>query len=458
LSLTGSSVNSGGWISIVSPFVLGAESPALGDDAPAGVAPSAIGSADVRYVGYASTAPQYAAAGEDPADGTLSIGIATEGNWTSLGSTVYPVIDYDTDGDGVPNFETIVWKYTADTDFTTAETYEVVDTGSGPSLGSMVDLFPVNGLWASLETSVFDSNVLVAPVSLATLGITPGDEVSVSVEMWSALYDGGPIDTVDAFTIDPYTPDFWFDDGSVGSQWFYDSSDAGTVVHREADSNGSLLLLHAMNADGARAEIVPVTAASTETTTGLEVSGTLAEGSEQTLTATVNPAESTGTVVFTDGGTELGSAPVNSGVAELTVSLAAGEHSLVAAFTPDTSAFTGSQSEPVTVEIAARANSSMRVAMPHKVTDQMSAPILVILRSTSEPTGTIEVIEDGTVLTDTTVHTFGNSGLAWVQVPPLMAGTHHLTIAYSGNDQVAPTSTDRNLRVIATSYGHHRWN
>ncbi len=79
------------------------------------------------------------------------------------------------DGDGTPDFETIVWKYSAGTDLTTVETYRIVDG----ALGAMVDLNVVNGLTADVQTTVFDNNVLVAPISMAALGITAGHDAVV---------------------------------------------------------------------------------------------------------------------------------------------------------------------------------------------------------------------------------------------------------------------------------------
>jgi hypothetical protein len=61
-------------------------------------------------------------------------------------------------------------------------------------------------------------------------------------------------------------------------------------------------------------------------------------GAAVTLTATVSPATATGTVTFIDGGTAIGTGTLNaSGVATLSIStLAAGSHSLIAAYGGDT--------------------------------------------------------------------------------------------------------------------------
>lgn len=87
------------------------------------------------------------------------------------------------------------------------------------------------------------------------------------------------------------------------------------------------------------------------TTTTLIVSGTPSASSPVTLTATVSPASSTGTVVFTAGGTTLGSAPVVDGVATLTVALAAGDYSVVASYSGDTTS-SDSVSPPLAFTVA----------------------------------------------------------------------------------------------------------
>ena len=78
-------------------------------------------------------------------------------------------------------------------------------------------------------------------------------------------------------------------------------------------------------------------------------------GAPLTLTATLSPAAAAGQVVFREGDTVVGSASVSGGVARAeVVPTIAGEHSYVAVFTPDDpTLFTGSQSEVLTVAVAA---------------------------------------------------------------------------------------------------------
>jgi hypothetical protein len=97
---------------------------------------------------------------------------------------------------------------------------------------------------------------------------------------------------------------------------------------------------------------VPTT---TSTTLGVSPS-TVEEGGEVTLTATVSP-DAPGSVAFTDGTSNLGSAPVSDGTAVLTTSsLSVGAHQVVAVFTPtDSAAFAGSSSGAAAVTVTATA-------------------------------------------------------------------------------------------------------
>src|SRR5665647_3534871 len=140
------------------------------------LAASIAGAVDLKAVGFTSTAPAIEAARGDPATGTLGLGIATYGEWASLGGAVVPIIDTDIDGDGIWDLETYVWKYAADLDITTVETYSLsYNRNDGYSFVALVDLWQANGLSGALDTSVFDSNVLVVPMTLANVGITPRD-------------------------------------------------------------------------------------------------------------------------------------------------------------------------------------------------------------------------------------------------------------------------------------------
>lgn len=256
LDLDGRGVASGGWFSLVAPFELKTTSPRLEADAAVDASASAIAAADVRAVGFTSTAPQVAADGGDPADGVIGIGVAVDGEWASLGSVSIPAVEVDVDSDGTADFEVAAIKYNSETDLTLAATFTLKDwtapDGTEYEAGDNVDLQPINSVWGNVDTSVFDNNVVVIPVGIGSLGIEEGDVPTFQVLTYSPYSQAADqlVDATETFTGDPYDPAYWFDGGD---QLLYVGADDTSIpVHRsqaavEAGS-GKLLLLHLHNA------------------------------------------------------------------------------------------------------------------------------------------------------------------------------------------------------------------
>jgi subtilisin family serine protease len=464
LTLSGRGVDAGGWTSLVAPLVLGATSPKL-EDVPGFItSDSAIASGDLRQIGWTSTGPQQAAAGGDAADGYLGIGIAVDGDWATLGQAVLPIVDWDTDGDGSADFQTVVSKLSSATDVTAAITYDL-------ATGDTVDAQAVNGAFGDVDTTVFDNSVLVVPVGIAALGLAPGDTPAVTVWTYSdyAADPSGTVDVADTFTVDPYDPPFWFDAGVTDSLWAVASDSTELTVHRSTTSATpatQLLVLHSHNADPTtRAQLLDVAVpAATETSTTLKVSGTKKAGAELTLTATVSPKEATGTVSFTDGGTEVATAAVTDGKATAKVRLGGGSHSLTAVFTPDTAEFAGSTSAAVPVTIAASGSSTAITlsSSSGRYGSEVSATVTVT-GQTAQPTGAVEIREGSTVLaTGELVAGEGTTAAVTIALPrDLKAGSHTLTAVYTGSADVATSKSQRAYRVIATvpsiSIGTDAW-
>ncbi|NCT92178.1 S8 family serine peptidase [Cellulomonas sp. APG4] len=371
LTLTGRGVDGGGWTSLVAPFTLMASSPQLEDVPDTGTSESSIRAADLRHIGFASTAPQLAAAGDPEAgSGTIGIGIATEGEWASLGTNVVPIIDTDVDGDGIWDLETYVWKYGPELDFTTVETYALehdAETGAY-ELGDLLDLAPVNGLWADLDTTVFDNDVVVAPINIDAVGIEAGDTPRFTVATYSpyAPDASGIVDEAEPFTADPFAPPYWFDggEGTEDSLWFLGAPGEAFTVHRTAEATQDLLLLHTRNVDGERAQVVDVTVTEPEPEPELDAS-------------------------------------------------------------------------------------HLAVVAPTSFPRGLPVPVAVVVRSEGgEPTGTVEVSEGGEVIASAKVHTYRRLGFATVLLPrDLATGAHALTITYTGNDVVAPSSAEHTLTI-----------
>ena len=364
LEITGRGVASGGWLSLMAPMALLASSPQVPEP---GVitSPSAVGAGDLASIGFSSTAPQLVAEGYDPAAyGTLALGITTHGEWASLGSSVVPIINTDIDSDGIWDAETYVWKYGPGLDFTVVMTYALeFDPGTGYTYGGLLELYPVNGLWADYDTTVFDNDVLVVPMGLAALGSAPGDVATFVVATYS-LYapDGsGYVDVVGPFTADPYDPPVWFDGGpgSAGSLWFVGQPGADVTVHRRADvSSAELLVLHTHNRSGERAQVVTA---------------------------------------------------------------------------------------------ASRDASTLVVAGPRRMPAGVPVPVPVIVRSSgATPTGTVQVLEGDRLLAVAPVVAHGKVGATLLILPrTLTPGQHQLTVRYSGNAAVAPSSASYDLAVFS---------
>lgn len=449
LELTGRGVASGGWFSLAAPLVLGATSPQLEDDPRVETSPSAVAAGDLRYVGWASTAPQRAALGESAEDGYLGIGIATQGEWATLGRYTLPVIDLDIDGDGAWDTQTVVQKLDPASDVTVQATFDYVTD-------ELLDVQPVNGVFGDVETTVFDNNVAVVPLSLADVGITPG--TTPTVRVWTASeYAADPSEVVDEaepFTVDPFTPPFWFSTGTPDTLWFLAGPDAPITVHRtEAAKAGEsqLLVLHSRNTTTTnRAQVVDVTVPeATPTTTALKVSGSARAGAELTLTATVTPAEATGTVRFLDGDTEVAAVPVAAGTATAKVRLGAGTHALSAVFTPDGAAYAASTSEVVSTKVAKSGSTlGLTLSKASGTPGQAVSATVTVTGRTAAPTGTVELRERGTVLGTGTLVTDGLKGTVTIALPTdLPLGTHQITAVYTGSADVESSSTQRSYRV-----------
>ena len=203
--------------------------------------------------------PRDAGTGLNPADGSVGIGIASRGEWTNLGTTMLPVVETDVDGNGRMDFQTIVRKFSPDVDLTTAQTFTAA--------GRFVEEIPVNGTFGDVDTTVFDNNVVVIPISLRALGLTPGKTATFTVSTRSPDFapdTNGILDRVEPFTVDPYAPRYWFDGGTPDAFLFRAAPGDPLAVHRTTGPVGEeppLLVLHTHNATpGARAQVVEVLA------------------------------------------------------------------------------------------------------------------------------------------------------------------------------------------------------
>jgi subtilisin family serine protease len=274
LNLTGKGVDQGSgaqrYRSLISVFELQAKSGQL-PECDGGVTEDCTlnGTAkggDLQYVGAASTAPLAKLQG-DPENALLAFGLSTWSDWANLGSNTVPFVDIDTTGDGNADFETFVTKATA-TDVLLVNTVSLTRPGF-----PTVDIQAVNGQLGDVDTNVFDTNVVVLPVSIAALGIDPGAASHrISYTVGTAGYYTAPgstnglIDSVSTpLSFDVLAPGYSVQGGGDAALGYTAKPGTALVVNRDAaslagDTALGLLALEHHNAAGNRASVVTVAA------------------------------------------------------------------------------------------------------------------------------------------------------------------------------------------------------
>jgi hypothetical protein len=196
------------------------------------------------------------------------------------------------------------------------------------------------------------------------------------------------------------------------------------------------------------------------TTTTLQASATsITQGSSLTLTATVAPATGStipsGSILFADGETVLGSATVDAtGKATFsTTALTAGSHSLTAGFAGSTT-FLGSVSSTIAITVSpAVAGIATTTTLTASATTAVSGATLTFTATvtpasgTAIPTGTITFSDVGASLG---AGTLDATGKAVFTTSALAVGTHTITAAYGGAATFA-SSTSSGLTITITA-------
>jgi hypothetical protein len=208
-------------------------------------------------------------------------------------------------------------------------------------------------------------------------------------------------------------------------------------------------------------EIVPILYPTTTTLTATPA--TAAAGSTVRFTATVTspgqnanaPNPLSGTVVFRDGSTNLGTAQVgNGGVAIFdTALLSTGTHNIVAYYLgytaqfEQTASFAASNSASTTITITASATSTALTGIPTSVTAGSVVSLTAVVTSTSGiPTGAVTFSDGSTALSNQPLDA---TGTAVFGATFGSSGTHTLTAAYRANSSFAG-STSAQLPITVT--------
>ncbi|HEX8759467.1 MAG TPA: S8 family serine peptidase [Pseudonocardiaceae bacterium] len=221
---------------------------------------------DIRYVGVTSTAPLAVARGR-PKDALLAFGITTWEDWYNVGSNTIPFVNIDTTGDGLPDFEVRGTKL-AGTDVLVAVTVDLHAASGSPP----VQVLPVNGQFGDVDSGVFDSNIIVLPVSLAALGIDPlaatapiSYTTAVASYYTSPVSVGEVIDSTGPALFDAVRPGLWAQGAGNAALSYLARPGTAMMVNRDtiaatAQRADQLLVLHPANSSGNRVQLVPVSA------------------------------------------------------------------------------------------------------------------------------------------------------------------------------------------------------
>jgi subtilisin family serine protease len=214
---------------------------------------------------------------------------------------------------------------------------------------NLFDRQPLNAIGGSLDTSPFDSDAIVLPVSLNSMERAGWDiDAPVKrVKYWvtSSTVDGGGSDfdsvassaaplqvTIDSPALSAV--------GDLGLPYL-NSDKAGSAYTLKIRQNTAallfdlpagtpnLLLIHHDNLTGSRAQIVPVKRA---TAAALVLADTsISTSTHGKATVTMSPSTVTGTVTFKDGSTVLGTVTLSGAKATLTLPLLGrGTHQITA--------------------------------------------------------------------------------------------------------------------------------
>jgi hypothetical protein len=210
------------------------------------------------------------------------------------------------------------------------------------------------------------------------------------------------------------------------------------------------------NVDIGAVEVQGASAGLISTSISLQSSaGASGSASSVTLTATVTPSSAgvpTGSVIFTNGSTPLGTATLDStGTAILTVdSLPIGTDSVTANYSGDTT-FQSSTSAPLLVTVNATGTAPATVSLQASsgsITAGMPLTLTAAVSSTGSgtPTGTVTFNQNGTTLGSAAVTT---SGLESISVTTLPAGADTITATYSG-DSNFQSAISTPIEVVVT--------
>jgi len=198
------------------------------------------------------------------------------------------------------------------------------------------------------------------------------------------------------------------------------------------------------------------------TTTALASSANPSDSGEPvTFTATITPQYSgsvTGTVAFLDGATNIGSGPVSSNAASLTLSsLKVGAHRITAGYSGDSN-FSGSTSPVLTQTVSRTAFTTTTItsATPNPADYHQAIVLNVSVTGGVTPTGGVTFTYGSPAVTLGSATLSGGTASFTIGATKLAVGTYQITANYPGNASHAasaslPTAVTVNLGPTTTS-------
>lgn len=175
-------------------------------------------------------------------------------------------------------------------------------------------------------------------------------------------------------------------------------------------------------------------------------------GSSVTFTATVSGSGGTpsGTVVFKDGATTLGSSSVNGGglATFSTTALAAGSHTITAAYGGDSN-YGASTSSAVTQVVTQSASTAAVTSSVNP--SNFGSPVTftaTVSGTGGTPSGTV-TFKDGSTTLGT--GTLNGSGQATLTTSALLAGSHSIIAVYGGDTNFAPATSPVYSQVVGVN-------
>lgn len=201
-------------------------------------------------------------------------------------------------------------------------------------------------------------------------------------------------------------------------------------------------------------------APASSTTLAVSPSGSASLGAPVTLTATVtSSAAVAGTVQFKDGGVDLGSpVAVSGGSASLTTSaLAAGAHSLTAAFVPTNPADVApSTSAATSYSVVAPATATTTTVSASPASPTTADAITLSASVSPAAAGTVTFAEGATVLGSAPA----SGGSASLTLPPgtVAAGSHSVTATFAPSDTSAYTGSSGTTSLTVGAFNGYNLN